>query len=114
MIGNTLVEVNDMPTKEINELCNQLVAQLSPTKFYLFGSYADGTYHSHSDLVFYIVVKDGSRNLADLTSEAYRSIRQLKRRPVDIVIGTESRFEERRTMPTLENEVARKGVLLYG
>ena len=103
-----------MPTKEINELCKQFVSQLSPTKVYLFGSYADGTNHSQSDLDFYIIVKDDGRNLADLTSEAYRSIRQLKRRPVDIIVGTESRFEERRVMPTIENEVAQKGVLLYG
>ena len=103
-----------MPTKEINELCIQFVSQLSPTKVYLFGSYADGTNHSQSDLDFYIIVKDDGRNLADLTSEAYRSIRQLKRRPVDIIVGTESRFEERRVMPTIENEVAQKGVLLYG
>ena len=103
-----------MPIKEINELCSQFIAQLSPIKVYLFGSYTDGTNHSQSDLDFYIVVKDGSGNLADLTAEAYRSIRQLKRCPVDIIVGTESGFEERRAMPTIEGEVARKGVLLYG
>lgn len=103
-----------MPTKEINELCSQFVAQLSPIKIYLFGSYAEGMNHDQSDLDFYIVVKDDSGNLADLTYEAYRSIRQLKRRSVDIIVGTESLFEERCAMPTIESEIARKGVLLYG
>ena len=103
-----------MPVDEINALCDQFIAQLSPAKIYLFGSYAEGTYGEQSDLDFYIVVKDGTENLADLTSQAYRSIRGIKRRPVDIIVGTERRFNERRNRPTVEGEVYRKGVLLYG
>lgn len=103
-----------MPMNEINELCDQFVAQLSPARVYLFGSYADGVPHEQSDLDFYIVMKDGTGDLADLTARAYRSIRRIKRRPVDIIVGTESRFDERKTRPTVESEVSRKGVLLYG
>lgn len=103
-----------MPVNEINALCEQFVTQLSPTRVYLFGSVADGTAHSGSDLDFYIVVKDDGKNIADLTAQAYRSIRSVKQRPVDIIVGTESRFAKRQSMPTIENEVARKGVLLYG
>ncbi|MBQ7713567.1 MAG: nucleotidyltransferase domain-containing protein [Oscillospiraceae bacterium] len=103
-----------MPTREIEELRNQLVAQLAPLRIYLFGSYANGTNREQSDLDFYIVVKDGTQDLADVTARAYRSIRRLKRRPVDILVGTESRFNERKELPTVENEVFRRGVLLYG
>ena len=59
-------------------------------------------------------MRDGAENLADLTTEAYRSIRRVKPRSVDRIVGTESRFGERRSMPTIKSEVARKGVLLYG
>ena len=55
---------------------------------------------------------DGTENLVDLTSQAYRSIRRIKQRPVDIIVGTESRFNERKEQPTVESEVYRKGVLL--
>ena len=103
-----------MPDEEIKELCEQFISQLSPLKVYLFGSFADGTSKKTSDLDFYIVMRDGTGNLADLTTQAYRSIRRVKRRPVDIIVGTESRFGERSSMPTIESEVARKGVLLYG
>ena len=103
-----------MPVEEINALRDQLVAQLSPSKIYLFGSFAEGTPHEQSDFDFYIVVKDGTKDLVDLTSQAYRAIRQIKRRPVDIILGTESRFDERKDQPTVESEVYRKGVLLYG
>ena len=83
-------------------------------KVYLFGSFADGTANEDSDFDFYVVVKDETKNLTDLTAQAYKSIRPVKRRAVDIVIGTESRFENRKERMTLENEVSRKGVLLYG
>ncbi len=87
---------------------------MSPLKIYLFGSYAAGTANEDSDFDFYIVVKDDARNLADLTADAYRAIRSVRSRAVDIVIGTESRFESRKNRFGIENEVHSKGVLLYG
>ena len=103
-----------MPIKEIEELKNQFVAQLTPVSVYLFGSFATGTYTEESDLDFYIVVEDSAKDLADLTMQAYRAIRRLKKRPVDIIVGTKSRFEKRKEFPSVENEVYEKGVLLYG
>lgn len=103
-----------MPIHEIEQLANRFVDQLAPLRVYLFGSYADGSYTDDSDFDFYIVVEDDAANIADLTTQAYRAIRRIKTRPVDIVIGTNSRFEERKSIPSVENEVFRKGVLLYG
>jgi len=106
--------VTDMPTAEIENLKNQFINQLDPLKIYLFGSYATGTYTDESDLDFYIVVNDENVDLADLTTQAYRAIRKIKTRPVDIIVGTHSRFETRKAMPSIENIVYEKGVLLYG
>ena len=103
-----------MPINEIEELKNQFVAQLTPISVYLFGSFATGTQTEESDLDFYIVVEDGIDDLAALTTQAYRAIRRVKKRPVDIIVGTKSRFENRKVIPSLENEVYEKGVLLYG
>ena len=102
-----------MPINEIEELKNQFVAQLTPVRVYLFGSFATGTHTADSDLDFYIVVEDGVNDLVDLTTQAYRSIRRVKKRPVDIIVGTQSRFEKRKKIPSVENEVYEKGVLLY-
>ena len=104
----------EMPEKEIELIKEKFVDCLSPVKVYLFGSFADGTAREDSDLDFYLVVKDETNDLADLTARAYKSIRPVKSRAVDIVIGTESRFESRKNRMTLENEVSSKGVLLYG
>jgi len=103
-----------MPDKEINEIKDKFVEVLSPVRIYLFGSFADGSYTEDSDFDFYIVVKDDTENLADLTIKAYRCIRKIKKRPVDIIVGTESKFNERKNMMSVENEVEQKGVLLYG
>lgn len=103
-----------MPVNEIEELKNQFVNQLTPIRIYLFGSYATGNYTEESDLDFYIIVNDEVSDLAEMTTRAYRAIRQVKRRPVDIIVGTKSRFESRKTIPSVESEVYKKGVLLYG
>lgn len=102
-----------MPVNEIEELKEQFINQLMPLKIYLFGSFANGTYTEESDFDFYIIVNDAMKNLKDLTTQAYRSIRKIKKRPVDIIVGTESTFENRKDMMSVENEVLKKGVLLY-
>lgn len=103
-----------MPINEIEELKAQFINHLTPISIYLFGSYANGSYTEESDLDFYIIVNDDASDLAALTTQAYRSIRRVKKHPVDIIVGTKSRFENRKNIPSIENEVYEKGVLVYG
>ena len=102
-----------MPIPEIEELKRALVAQLDPLRLYLFGSFAEGRDTQDSDLDLYIVVEDDAQDLAALTTAAYRAVRKIKKRPVDIVVGRAAQFEVRKRTPSVENEVYRKGVLLY-
>ena len=104
----------ETPEREIEQIKDRLVRQLSPMKIYLFGSFAEGTSNDGSDVDIYIIVKDDAENLVDLTVDAYKSIRSVRSRAVDIVIGTESGFEKRKHRAGIENEVMNKGVLLYG
>lgn len=103
-----------MPLAEINELKDKFVEQLAPLRVYLFGSYADGTYDQDSDFDFYIVVDDAQTDMLDLITRAYSAVSEIKKHPVDILVGTHSKFESRKHRPSIENEVYRKGVLLYG
>ena len=64
--------------EKIEELKEQFISQLKPLKIYLFGSFADGTYTEESDFDFYIIVSDEVKELKDLTTQAYRSIRKIK------------------------------------
>ena len=99
---------------EIRRITDAIVKQISPVYIYLFGSYAEGRQSEDSDFDFYIVVNDDAENIADLTASAYKAIRSIRTRAVDIVIGTMNRFEQRRLMSGIEQEVYRKGMFLYG
>ena len=92
-----------MPIDEIEVIKQKLVDQIKPIGVYLFGSFANGTAHADSDFDFYIIVDDSEKDL-----------HAVKQRPVDILVGTKSRFDERKNQFTVENEVFHKGVLLYG
>ena len=104
-----------MPNDEIMMLKDRFVSQLSPLKIYLFGSYAYGTPKPDSDYDFYIVVDNSRFNTHEEAMNAYRAIRHVRSKPVDILVGTDRSFEECKLdgMPTIENEVYRKGILLY-
>ena len=100
---------------EIREMTERFVHAVDPLKVFLFGSFAKGTYTNESDYDFYLVVDDG-RNISDTTDQAYRSIRYDRKRPVDIVVGTNSRFARKgpsKHTLMVEGEVWRTGILLY-
>ena len=102
-----------MENLEIEILKNEIVKKLLPLKIYLFGSYANGNFTEESDYDFYIVVSDSVTDLAKEAAKAYKAVRFCKSKPVDIVVGTEQRFEARKNRPSVESEVYSKGVLLY-
>lgn len=103
-----------MPNEEILALRDCFVRTLDPLRIYLFGSYASGIPDEDSDLDFYIIVDDNHKDTLDLMTKAYTACSEIKRRPVDILVGTKSAFEARKQRPTIENEVFHKGVLVYG
>ena len=103
-----------MPIDEIQDLKNRIAEQISPINIYLFGSFAEGRQTAESDIDFYVVMNDETEDLSAVSFSAYKAIRHVKKRPVDIIVGTHSRFEERKNIPSVENEVFRKGVLIYG
>ena len=99
----------------IHEIVKCFVAHIDPLMVILFGSFADGTYTDESDFDFYIVVEDGC-NVNDTTDAAYNAVLYVKARPVDIIVGTWSRFERKRYSKhslMVEGEVQRNGILLY-
>ncbi len=102
-----------MLTEEAKLINERLKNVMNPIRIYLFGSYAKNTQHEGSDYDFYLVMPDNSENEILLGQKAYRSLRGIRKTPVDIVVGYESDFERLKEQPTIEREVARDGVLLY-
>ena len=102
-----------MVTSEIKAIAQRLESSVNPQKIYLFGSFARGDERSDSDYDFYLVMPDSVTDRIAVSQNAYCSLRGLKRRPVDIVVGSVSGFEERKNRKTLENIVSKEGILLY-
>ncbi len=103
-----------MPMNEIEELKDSFVKDLLPLRIYLFGSFAEGKENIDSDYDFYIVVDNSQKDMLDLTTKAYKSIRHKRKRPVDIIVNTSEGFESKKlSTVSVEGGVARKGVLLY-
>ena len=108
------LEVICVVNSEIIAIKDRLVDTVAPLQLYLFGSYAKDTYGEDSDYDFYLVVPDDAGNRVDISQKAYKSLRGIRKRPVDIVVGYESSFNRRKEEATLERAVATEGVRLYG
>lgn len=102
-----------MITDELKHISQRIVEALSPCKIYLFGSYAKDTYTENSDYDIYVICPDGAGDAISLSQRGYRALRGIRKKPVDLLIGFESKFKERENLPTIEQEVKRTGVLLY-
>lgn len=115
MAGN-LTHISDTHSADnISTITRRFVEQVNPLKVYLFGSYANGSYNKDSDYDFYIVIHD-NEDPWEARRKARRAIRYVQDRPVDIVVGTNSRFQKYgKSDDTLfiEGEVYKKGLLLY-
>ena len=99
----------------VERITAAIVEHIHPLKVILFGSFAKGSYTEESDYDIYLVVKDET-NIAASTDEAYHAVLDIKDRPVDIIVGTESSFEQKSRDAAalmIEAEVYRTGILIY-
>ena len=104
-----------MYVENIQELAKEFVDKVNPLKIVLFGSFAKGSYTDESDYDFYLVIDD-ERDVKESMRQARRAAIDVKKRPIDIVVGKNSRFESKRKMDytqMIEGEVERNGILLY-
>ncbi len=102
-----------MINDELKNISQKIVEALSPRKIYLFGSYAKDNYTADSDYDIYVICPDGAGDAIILSQQGYRALRGIRKKPVDLLVGFESKFNERAEMPTLEQEVKMTGVVLY-
>jgi predicted nucleotidyltransferase len=100
---------------EINSLTNRITSQFSPSKIFLFGSYAFGTPTSDSDLDLCIVTNlEGKRKL-DIIRAVRREITAVLHGALDILVYGDEEFAQRSALQnTLEHKIAKEGKLLHG
>ena len=99
---------------DLSTITERIINSVPIEKLYLFGSYANGTPNEDSDYDFYMVIPNNVMRPLDAINAAYLAMRGLKRKPVDILAGTEETFLRRSEGVTLERKIAREGIVLYG
>ena len=100
---------------ELNVLKDIIVNTIPVEQIILFGSYANGIPHIDSDLDIYVVMpEDADIREIDAMRLIYRAIRDKKTLPVDIVVSKESKFNQRKSRPTIEQQIVQDGRVLYG
>jgi predicted nucleotidyltransferase len=99
---------------QINDITDTIVNTVPVEQIYLFGSYAYGLPREDSDLDLYVVVPDGTGREIDIAIDLKRAIQKRQQIPVDLLVSTLSRFDDRKTAPTLERMVNEQGRLVYG
>jgi predicted nucleotidyltransferase len=101
--------------RELETITKIILATVPTEKIYLFGSYAYGTPRDDSDVDIYVVLKDDApfRELeaGQMIDHALYGKRTMT---TDLIVKKQAGFAYRQGAPTLEREVAQKGVLLYG
>lgn len=102
-----------MVNAEVLAILNRLQSVVAPKQVYLFGSFAKNTQREDSDYDFYLVVSDDAGDKIAISQRAYKALRGVRKRPVDIVVGYESAFKRRIHEETLEKTVKKEGILLY-
>jgi predicted nucleotidyltransferase len=105
----------DAAIKQQLDLLTEAITDTIPVeRVYLFGSYAYGTPTADSDIDILVVVPDSPRRELDIVMDLRKAIRDKKHMPVDLLVSTSSRFDDRITAPTLEREIHEQGRLIYG
>ena len=110
-----MIELNVKNDTEINDIVNFIVTAVPALEVYIFGSFANGSAREDSDYDFYVVVPDGLQPIETtwkITGSIPRELK--KRRSIDMLVGTRSKFDKYRNVYSIEREVAEKGVKLYG
>jgi len=100
---------------ELNILKDIIIKTVSVEQIFLFGSYANGVPHDDSDLDIYVVMpEDANIREIDAMRLIHRAIRDKKTMPVDVIVSKKNKFDERKSTPSIERQIAREGVVLYG
>ena len=99
---------------EIKEIVKIILEAIPVIEIYMFGSFASGTAGKDSDFDFYVVIPDNSLRAREATWKIREGLVGKQNRGIDMLVGTQSKFNKNKYTFSIENEVVRTGVKLYG
>ena len=101
-------------TDEIKEIQDIILATVPVLQIYLFGSFAKGTQRANSDYDFYVVIPDDTLRPLDAMRKISKALRLARKRQIDMLVGSESKFNKYKNVYSIEKEVFNNGVKLFG
>ena len=107
-------KINSAIQNELDFITATIKANTTPESIYLFGSHASGTPNADSDIDIYVMVPDSEVDTIGLCARIRLDLSRKKIRPIDLLIGRKSKFENRKNRLTLEKVIASEGVKIYG
>ena len=98
---------------ELETLVSSIGSDPSVRAIILFGSTVLGTRTKDSDIDLLVLVDDSGKH-EPITTTKIRlvAIGQISF-PLDVIVESQTAFDERKTFPTLERKIAREGKVIY-
>jgi uncharacterized protein len=105
--------MNAINSELLYEITAKLVAEMTPTSVYLFGSHAWGAPTQDSDLDLMVLLSDSDEKPHQQYLRARKALRFV-RVPLDVIVGSQSEFDRFCTVAvSLQHIIATEGKLLY-
>ncbi|MCK6559119.1 nucleotidyltransferase domain-containing protein [bacterium] len=105
------LELTMITPEQIHSVAQQIAQKFDPLKIVLFGSYARGESHRHSDVDLLVILEDGHHG-GDPEVEVALSISH--QFPMDILVRSPQQVAERLCLgDTFYRDIVEKGVVLY-
>ena len=100
---------------ELNILKDIILETIPVEQIFLFGSHATGKPHADSDLDIYVVISDNV-NIREIDAMRLirKAIRDRKTMPVDVMVGKKDKFNQLKVAPSIERQIVKEGMRLYG
>jgi len=97
------------------DIIKETILKFVPARYiFLFGSYAYGNPTEKSDIDIYIVTPDNIDNFSELYTKIIGDLGDRKIFFVDLILKTESVFNERLVKSNFEKIIFKKGKKIYG
>lgn len=98
---------------ELVSICRIINDTVDAEKIYLFGSYAYGTPGCDSDYDLCVILPENSMRPTEAIKAIRRALFSVQTVPLDVIAYHTDAFCQRTQHASLEQKIAREGVLLY-
>jgi len=102
-----------LPRATIREIADKIAARFQPKQIILFGSYARGEAHEHSDLDLLVVV-DSVAPRGRRSAPILKMLAEHYAEPIDVVVRSRQSLDDWQAVPgSFAEQVLTEGITLY-